>query len=172
MRGGNGSRGRVSQVRILPGPPSFFDLFHAACQMRGRSSGPEDLSPQGGRGLRGALRPVLAPPGRPALDRTGAGGLLRQVLRVRALVKSTNVGRQEAGREVERADRDVRRLRGMRFSYVPHARERMEKFGISESEVRLTVGQPEEERRHPRTQVHTEADRASQDQSDLQSGGG
>ena len=46
---------------------------------------------------------------------------------------------------MERAERDVRRLRGMRFSYVPHARERMERFGISESEVRLTVGQPEEE---------------------------
>lgn len=33
----------------------------------------------------------------------------------------------------------------MRFTFNPHARERMERFGISESEVRLTVGQPEEE---------------------------
>lgn len=28
---------------------------------------------------------------------------------------------------------------------MPHARDRMEEFGISEPEVRLTVGQPEEE---------------------------
>jgi hypothetical protein len=27
---GNGFRGRVSQVRILPGPPIFSDLTHAA----------------------------------------------------------------------------------------------------------------------------------------------
>ncbi len=71
--------------------------------------------------------------------------LLRQVLRMRGVVQPARASRQEAGREVERADRDVRRLRGVRFSYVPHARERMEEFGISESEVRLTVGQPEEE---------------------------
>ena len=33
----------------------------------------------------------------------------------------------------------------MRITFNPHARERMEQFGISESEVRLIVGQPEEE---------------------------
>lgn len=33
----------------------------------------------------------------------------------------------------------------MRITFNPHALERMEEHGISESEARLTVGQPEEE---------------------------
>jgi hypothetical protein len=33
----------------------------------------------------------------------------------------------------------------MKFTFLPHARERMERFGISEAEVRLVVGQPDQE---------------------------
>jgi hypothetical protein len=37
------------------------------------------------------------------------------------------------------------RLRGMEITFLPHARERMDEYGISEEEVRSVVGQPEEE---------------------------
>jgi hypothetical protein len=33
----------------------------------------------------------------------------------------------------------------MEITFLPHARERMDEYGISEEEVRSVVGQPEEE---------------------------
>jgi hypothetical protein len=41
--------------------------------------------------------------------------------------------------------RHLSKLRRMKFTFLPHARERMERFGISEAEVSLVVGQPDQE---------------------------
>ena len=41
--------------------------------------------------------------------------------------------------------RQVRRLREMRITFLPHALEQMGKRGILEAEALLTIGQPDEE---------------------------
>lgn len=46
---------------------------------------------------------------------------------------------------MERTYRDVRRLRGMRVTILPHADDRMEEFGITVVDVYQVVSQPDEE---------------------------
>jgi hypothetical protein len=42
-------------------------------------------------------------------------------------------------------DRQVRRLCVMRITFLPHALKRMDEYGVTEEEVRLVVGQPDNE---------------------------
>ena len=39
----------------------------------------------------------------------------------------------------------LRRLRGMRITFLPHALERMAEYAVTDEEVRLIVGQPDDE---------------------------
>jgi hypothetical protein len=63
------------------------------------------------------------------------------------VVLGAGADRPEAGRQEGRVDRDLRRLLGMRVTFTPHARRRMEERGISQEEAIATLEEPDRDYR-------------------------